>query len=122
MKEKLTLSVIVRTIDKAIFGLSLLIIIFSYSFWKVIKENYGIQIFYLGTATAFIGFILAYHIRISRDREKYKVITTIALLLAINNLADELFFDPKTTGINEYLTALLIVLSTLYNYYKKWQK
>ena len=119
MKRRMTLSGIVRTIDKIVFALALITILFVYSFWRLIKDNYGVQIFYIGTALAFIGFILSYHIRIKK--EKYKIVTTIALLLAINNLADELFFNPGITGINEYLTALIITLTTLYKY-RKWEK
>lgn len=34
----------------------------------------------------------------------------IGFVLSLSNIADELFFDPKAIGINEYIFALIIIL------------
>jgi hypothetical protein len=38
---------------------------------------------------------------------------TIAIWLCVNNVLDELFFDPKSFGWNEYLIAGIIIIVTI---------
>lgn len=43
-----------------------------------------------------------------------KRVLYIWLILTISNLLDELFFDPKKFGVNEYLFAAIIIAHQIY--------
>lgn len=47
---------------------------------------------------------------------------TIAIWLCVNNVLDELFFDPKKFGWNEYALAGIIIIVTLINTWKDARK
>lgn len=83
--------------DKIVLVLSLLVSIVSYSFWGLIKEEYGISIFYLGNALSVFGFTLVLCKRFNNW------VTELVLAATTNNLVDEVFFDPTTIEINEYI-------------------
>lgn len=42
-----------------------------------------------------------------------KKIATIGMWLAVSNLLDEVFFDPKAIQVNEYVFALIVIIITL---------
>lgn len=53
------------------------------------------------------------------------VITEVGFVgfwFAVNNLVDELFFNPELTGWNEYLFAALILTTTAWRIYQKARK
>jgi hypothetical protein len=84
----------------------------TYSFWQQLPKGS----FYIGNSI-FI-FLLCFFIFI-KDRKSF--ITFVLLALSINNLFDELFFNPKNIGINEYLVLLILPLIWFVKY-KKCQK
>lgn len=42
-----------------------------------------------------------------------KRVSTLWIWYALNNLADELFFEPQSIGFNEYILAAIILIVTL---------
>jgi hypothetical protein len=97
------------TVDKIILYISLAISIASYTFWMPIKENWGVSIFYVGTALSLVGYTFVLF------RKFQCLITEIILAATVNNLADELFFEPTRLEVNEYITFLIIVIIILHN-------
>ena len=81
----------------------------TYNFWKPILKYFDFEIFYIGIAL-FI-FLLALYIR---QISKPSFTTFFLFCLALNNLLDELLFEPQKIGYNEYIaTAIIIVVYLL---------
>jgi len=76
-----------------------IISIATFQFWKYLPENS----FYIGSAI----FILILSIVIFLQNKEL-FISFFLLCISINNLIDELFFDPKINGLNEIIVAILI--------------
>jgi hypothetical protein len=96
----------------------------TYSFWGVLKEQFGIRVFYPGIALSFVGYTYVIHqlIKLMQCEKKKKrnllIISNIIFLTTVNNLLDELFFNPTVISINEYMGFFVIIVVTIYNYYK----
>lgn len=97
-----------RTIvDKIILAISFLLAIASSTLWMPIKEQFGLSIYYIGTALAVFGYSVVLW-------RKYKNTWTELILAGTTNvLVDELFFDPTKFEINEYILFTLCILWTL---------
>ena len=76
-----------------------IISIATYLFWSYLPKSS----FYIGNGL-FVFFISAVIFLQNKDL----FISFFLLCIATNNLADELFFDPKNFGINEVLFAIAI--------------
>lgn len=90
--------------------LTILIIVFSiivYSFHKEIDILLNKEHYFWFVGNSMFIFLLTCQILLL---SKKKLIPLLLFGLAMNNMFDELFFDPLTTGINEYATGVLILL------------
>ena len=98
----------------SITGLSLLIV--TQLFWKTIGSDYWFKTVALNLCV--FTYILKSTVSKSNNFNKktryaLNITYTIFFNLALNNLIDELFFDPETISYNEFLGAGLIVYSGL---------
>ena len=76
----------------------------------------GTQAYYIGVAifiTTLVGII-----HMNTETGWKKQVSKIALFICVNNIFDELFFDPTLFSYNELITTLLIIFSTWINYKK----
>lgn len=88
-----------------ILSIATFISIATYLFWNDINIIYQIPVFYLGNAI----FIFLLCLVIFMQNTKL-FISFFLLCITLNNLLDELFFDPKTTGISEIIIVLILPL------------
>ena len=57
---------------------------------------------------------------IRQHAPKYiKIAANIGLWLSVNNLIDEIFFDPTQIQVNEYVLSLIIIIHTLWQATRK---
>jgi len=92
-----------------ILVLQIVITIVAYNFWKPILEYFDFEIFYIGIALS--HFLLALYIK---QVTKKSFLTFFLFCVTLNNLLDELLFDPQKIGYNEYIaTAIIIVVYLL---------
>ena len=91
-------------IKKVILYIGLVIGIATYLFWHDLREL-GIKIFYPGNALFIFSLCLYLFLTETKSFIKY-----VLFCLSLNNLCDELFFDPTTTGINEIVVALTVLM------------
>lgn len=96
---------------KTLICIATVISIFTYLFWSFFPKGF----FYVGNAffIMLLAIIVFYH---------YKTFFWSFLLLcgSINNLFDELFFDPVKLGWNEL--ALFIVIPAIWLYKKRHER
>ena len=86
----------------AIAILSGLIVVIGYNLWLFIDCFY--ECVAIGFVLCFLSLVLKSEKGTLENR-----IYFVWLFLAINNLIDEIFFDPQKFGVNEYVIALLII-------------
>jgi len=84
---------------KYILSIALVISIITYSFWNYLPKGS----FYIGNSIFIFLLCLVIYLQ-----NKQYFISFLLLCLSINNLLDELFFDPTKKGLNELIFALLI--------------
>ena len=98
----------------SITALSLLVV--TQVLWRFIGSEYWYK------TVAFNLWVFTYNLRSTfsesntfNNKSKIHIITTYTIFfnLALNNLIDELFFDPEATSYNEFVGAGLIVYSGL---------
>lgn len=95
-----------KDVNKKLLIITLIIGILTYTFWSFVKDPLGTKIYFVGNAL-FI-FLLALYIR---QVTKKSFITFFLFCVTLNNLLDEILFDPQKIGLNEYIaTALIIVV------------
>lgn len=83
--------------------------VLTYNTWYLLLSEYHIKgVFYKGTALACLITYAAFSLPIKYVKLNEKL-NIIAILLALSNLLDELFFDPRAFQWNEYLAAILII-------------
>lgn len=87
--------------------------VITYLFWEHLPKG-G---FYVGNAL-FI-FLLCTYI-FTKDRQSF--IKFVLFCLSLNNLLDELFFNPTELGINEVFFALIVVIIGFVKYNKNARK
>jgi hypothetical protein len=100
-----------QAIEKSnvILKLAVFTAILVYTFWGFFNEPIASKIFYIGNAL-FI-FLLALYIK---QATKKSFLTFFLFCVTLNNLLDELLFDPQKIGYNEYIaTAIIIVVYLL---------
>ena len=103
--------------------LSFICAFFTYSFWECIKNTFGISIFYVGTSLSFVGYTYVIYrlikiIEIRKNKRFLLISANIIHLTSINNLLDEMFFDPTIININEYIGYFLITILIIYKHRK----
>lgn len=85
----------------------------AYGFFPFLWDN----AFYHLIAFAFVCLnVVIYKI----VKGQWKLVALVMLVTSINNLLDELFFNPKIIDYNEYLT-LIITIIIVYIQRKKWK-
>ena len=95
--------------QKALLWIAIVVSLVTYMGWKPIHEKFGFQIFYIGMALMIN--LLAIHIWINARK---KVLPAFVLLvLSINNLLDELFYDPTRFQANEIMFLIIIIIYSL---------
>jgi hypothetical protein len=95
--------------NNIILKLAIIVSVITYTIWKPINDYFGITIFYIGNSL-FI-FLLALYIK---QATKKSFLTFFLFCVTLNNLLDELLFDPQKIGYNEYIaTAIIIVVYLL---------
>lgn len=108
-------------IMKIVFVLSTIILIMTYQFWSFIKEHYHVKIYYIGVAISLFGYVLTITMLAIKNNysKKFVILSEYVLILAMNNLLDELFFDPTKFQLNEYISVGIITLITFKNLLKQ---
>lgn len=96
--------------NKFLLWMALFIGLFTYSFWGIIKDFFGIGIFYSGNAL----FIFSICLFLFNSNRK-SLICFLLLFVSLNNLLDELFFDATKIQYNE---AVLLILAPFIWYLK----
>jgi hypothetical protein len=91
--------------DKVYLYIALIVSVFTYLFWGFLPKGS----FYIGNAL-FIFMLCSF---IFYKFKNYKV-ALILFAVSLNNLLDELFFDPKKIGLSELLI-WFFVLIYIYN-------
>lgn len=91
--------------SKIVFSIATALIIAAYTFLPILPKGW----FYILTALAFVGFLRALYLQTTG---KWSLAVFVVWLLSINNLADELWFDPKEMDWNEWTGFFLIILIT----------
>lgn len=87
---------------------ALIVSIAGYNLWPFAWHDF----FYHCNAVFFV--IIFYLLKTIKVEEKYfNKAATIGLWFSINNLIDEIFFDPTKFGVNEYVFAIMVVFLTL---------
>jgi hypothetical protein len=97
--------VIEKQKNNIILKIAIFVAIISYSFWNLINEYLGVTIFYVGIALS--HFLLALYIK---QTSKLNFLIFFLFCVSLNNLLDELVFDPKKIGWNEYLASAIIIV------------
>jgi len=91
---------------KTILTLSVIIWVACWISWMF----FGREFFEVGQAFAIFGFSSAFVVAFPLWK-----ISKISFAIALNQLMDELFFDPFKVDINEYICMIAIVLLIIYN-------
>lgn len=98
---------------KYLLHIATIISIITYLFWNVLPKGS----FYIGNGLFIFllcGYIFYY------DRKSF--IKFVLFSLSINNLCDELFFNPTELGKNESFLCAFIIVIGYFKYKKKCQK
>jgi len=101
-------------LDFRIFLASFIVWVVSYNAWQF----FGVNIYYIGQASLILGCAWLIFKQNKGAQNKMSVtITEIFLLFAVNNMADELFFDPTRLSANEFI---FVFGYTTLKLYKTW--
>jgi hypothetical protein len=92
--------------NNKILFLSVIVSLITYNVWKPILEYFDFEIFYIGIALS--QFLMALYIK---HVSKPSFLTFFLFCIMLNNLLDELLFDPQKIGINEIIATVLIPIA-----------
>ena len=99
----------VKDVNTTILIVAIIESILTYTIWPLFDDPLGTKIYFIGNAL-FI-FLLALYIK---QATKKSFLTFFLFCVTLNNLLDELLFDPQKIGYNEYIaTAIIIVVYLL---------
>ena len=104
-----------------VLKITFILSVLNFSLWSWIKDMTGLQVYYIGNAAAYVGYLYVIYVIVDKSykaNSKHSDLLTwceIALGAALSNLIDELFFDPTVLSWNEYIGLLLIIAYALYN-------
>ena len=88
-------------VKKTILYVAVLISIATYSFWEYMPKGF----FYKGNA--FFIFFVSLYIFLN---DKKSFIKFVLISLSLNNLVDETMLQNTSISLNEYITAIFILL------------
>ena len=92
-------------------ALAILSFLLAYSAWPYLWHGAFYQLMAIGI------LILMWDININCIPYTFKsAVSSIGLWLAFNNLLDEIIFNPKSIDANEYIVALVIVVTQINMY------
>ena len=101
--------------ESKVFSLCLLAWIISYNLWVIL----GVGVYYIGQALMIFGASWVIYFQNKGGQNKYSlIITELFFIFSINNLADEILFDPKSFEFNEYAAMFLATFLTIF----RWRK
>jgi hypothetical protein len=83
----------------------------AYNLWPL----FGVKFYDAGMAFGILCLVWSIHLSAN---DKFRIFSLAFLLLCFSNFFDELFFDPTHAGINEYISALLIIVTVIVVYLK----
>ena len=104
-----------------ILKITFVLSVLNFSFWGWIKDYTGLQTYYVGNAISYTGYTFVlweYAKAMYRKRKEFSSLLTwseVILAASVNNLLDELFFEPTKLSWNEYAGFCIIILIALYN-------
>lgn len=85
-----------------------IIFVLAFTFWRFLWEGAFYQLMAAGV------FLLFWELEATAKHGSYlQLFSTIGFWLSLNNLLDELFFDPKAVSVNEWIVALVIVIASI---------
>lgn len=93
---------------KTILLSTIIILVLGYNIWPFVWHGF----FYQASAISWVLLFLLIKKGINGDIW-FKVIANICFWFAVNNLIDELFFDPKVFSWNEYGFAIIIIITNI---------
>lgn len=93
---------------KVLLITAITILVAAYSLWSFAWDGF----FYQFTALAYVIIFILIKYAIRGDKW-FRVIANICFWFSLNNLFDELFFNPKKVGINEYIFAFIIIITSI---------
>jgi hypothetical protein len=67
-----------------------------------------------------LSFCLIHYSQYLQSKGNYSLFVFVVFMVTINNLLDEVFFDPKKMDYNEIITALIIVV-IVWKFKNKWR-
>ena len=89
-----------------------LILITTWNIWALFESpEQQDMVFGVGIAVAISFLVWSIHLSTVGNFKRYSL---AFLLLCFSNVVDELFFDPTKRDINEYIAALLIILTAVF--------
>lgn len=86
---------------------ALIVSIVGYNFWLIAWHNFFYQ---CNAIFLLLIFLLLKSIKVKEKH--FNKIATIGFWLCLNNLIDEIFFDPTKYGWNEYAIFIIIIFIT----------
>lgn len=84
---------------------AMIVSIAGYNLWPIIHHDF----FYKCMALSLL--LLSIVVWLCKDVSK--IVSQIFFWLCVNNLMDELFFDPTAFQLNEYIFALIVIIITI---------
>jgi len=99
-------------VNKLIWIITIISII-TYSFWKVILNNYHFPVFYIGNALTILGLALVIYLQ-----NKKLFISFFLLCISVNNLTDELIFGNTNFNWTEIVFGCVVPIIWLLKYKK----
>jgi hypothetical protein len=94
-----------KDVNSKLLKFTLIETILTYSLWSFFPDPLGTKIYFVGMALS--HFLLSVYIR---QISKPSFITFFLFCVTLNNLLDELLFDPQKIGLNEYLATVIIII------------
>jgi uncharacterized membrane protein len=89
-----------------------IILVTTWNIWALFESpEQQDMVFGVGIAIALSFLVWAIHLSTVQNFKRY---TLAFLLLCFSNVVDELFFDPTTRDVNEYIAALLILFTAVF--------
>ena len=87
----------------------------AYSFYPYLWSEEG---FFQLTALSFTCYLRALYLNTTG---RWSLVVFIVWLSTLDSLLDELFFDPQTIGVHEYVSFTIIILLSI-KYKTKWTR
>jgi hypothetical protein len=94
-----------KDVNNSILKIAIIESILVYGLWSFFPDPIGTKIYFIGMALS--HFLLALYIR---QISKPSFLTFFLFCITINNLLDEVLFNPLKIGWNEYIASAIIII------------